>query len=181
MPPSRPRQPTPTSGKGSRQLPRGRSGRIDVQVAPRYAGAIRAAVIRSAARAALDAARARPLPPLAGGARGGALTIVVTGDAALRRLNRDFGGVDAPTDVLSFEAGEPGVYLGDVIISAPRARAQARRDGHPFIDEMRLLVIHGVLHLLGYDHDTPGRKKRMWAAQAKALLTVKASIEGPTR
>ena len=125
--------------------------------------------------------RARPLPPRAGGAGGGSLAIVVTGDATLRRLNRDFAGVDAPTDVLSFEAGEPGEYLGDVIISAPRARAQAKRGGHPFIDEMRLLVIHGVLHLLGYDHDTPGRKKRMWAAQAKALRTVKASIEGPTQ
>ena len=105
------------------------------------------------------------------------LTIVVTGDAALRRLNRDFAGVDAPTDVLSFEYGDPGEYLGDVIISAPRARAQAKRGGHPFIDEMRLLAIHGVLHLLGYDHDTPGRKKRMWAVQAKALRTAQASIE----
>lgn len=109
------------------------------------------------------------------------LTIVVTGDAALRRLNREFASVDAPTDVLSFESGDPGEYLGDVMISAPRARAQARRGGHPLIDEMRLLVIHGVLHLLGYDHDTPGRKKHMWAAQAKALRTVKASIEGPTQ
>ena len=172
MAPSRPRRPNPTSGKGSRLPPRGRSDRIDVQVAPRYAGAIRVAAIRSAARAALDAARARP---------GVSLTIVVTGDAALRRLNRDFAGVDAPTDVLSFEAGEPGEYLGDVIISAPRARVQAKRGGHPLIDELRLLVIHGVLHLLGYDHDTPGRKKRMWAAQAKALRTVKASIEGPTQ
>ncbi|HET7088476.1 MAG TPA: rRNA maturation RNase YbeY [Anaerolineae bacterium] len=172
MPPPRPRQPNPTPGKGSRLPPRSRFARIDVQVAPRYAGAIRATAIRSAAQAALDAARARP---------GVSLTIVVTGDAALRRLNREFASVDAPTDVLSFESGDPGEYLGDVMISAPRARAQARRGGHPFIDEMRLLVIHGVLHLLGYDHDTPGRKKRMWAAQAKALRTVKASIEGPTQ
>ena len=81
--------------------------------------------------------------------------------------------------MLSFESGEPGAYLGDVIISAPRARAQAKRGGHPFVDEMRLLAIHGVLHLLGHDHDTPGRKKRMWAAQAKALRAAQASIEAP--
>ena len=170
MPQSRPRQPNQTSRKGSRLPARGRLARIDVQVAPRYAGVMRAAALRSAARAALDAARAQP---------GISLAIVVTGHVALRRLNRDFAGVDAPTDVLSFESGEPGEYLGEVIISAPRARAQAKRGGHPFIDEMRLLVIHGVLHLLGYDHDTPDRKQRMWAAQAKALLTVKASMEGP--
>jgi probable rRNA maturation factor len=144
--------------------------------------------------------------------RGVALTIVVAGDATLRRLNRDFAGIDAPTDVLSFEArdsdeefgggfrprrvidrrsrGSVGArsetfaqrgdtYLGDVIISLPRARAQAKSGGHSLIDELRLLVIHGVLHLLGHDHHEPAEKKRMWAVQAKALKKVGASIEGP--
>ena len=108
------------------------------------------------------------------------LTIVITGNAALRRLNRDFAGVDAPTDVLSFAAEEAPDYLGDVIISLPRARAQARSGGHPLIDELRLLVVHGVLHLLGHDHHAPVQKRRMWAAQARALRTAGASIAGPS-
>ncbi len=124
----------------------------------------------SAARAALDVARVR---------RSAALTIVVSGDAALRKLNRDFLGVDASTDVLSFAAEEDNEYLGDVIISLMRARAQAKSGGHSLTDELRLLVIHGVLHLLGQDHDTPARKKRMWAAQAEALRKIGASIDGP--
>lgn len=108
-----------------------------------------------------------------------ALTVVVTGDAALRRLNRDFAGLDAPTDVLSFAADEAPEYLGDVIVSLPRARAQARRGRHPLVDELRLLVIHGVLHLLGHDHHSPAQRERMWAIQARALRKVGASIEGP--
>jgi probable rRNA maturation factor len=70
--------------------------------------------------------------------------------------------------------------LGDVIISLARARAQAKSGGHPLIDELRLLVIHGVLHLLGHDHATLSEKERMWAAQAKALKRAGASIDGPT-
>jgi len=110
-----------------------------------------------------------------------ALTIAVRGDATLRQLNRGFLGIDAPTDVLSFAletAGRPE-YLGDVVISLARARLQARAGGHPLVDELRLLVIHGVLHLLNHDHATPAQQKRMWAAQAKALRKVRASIEGP--
>jgi probable rRNA maturation factor len=141
-----------------------------VQIAPRYAHLVRAATLTAAARAALDAAGAR---------RGAALTIVIGGDAALRQLNRDFLGVDAPTDVLSFAADEDSVYLGDVVISLMQARAQATRGGHSLSDELRLLVIHGVLHLLGQAHDTPARKKRMWAVQAEALRNIGASIEGP--
>jgi len=142
--------------------------RIDAHIAPRYARAARAAALKTAARAALDVARVR---------RRVSLTIVVAGDAALRKLNRDFLGIDAPTDVLSFAA--EGDYVGDVIISFARARAQAKSGGHPLIDELRLLVIHGVLHLLGYDHQTPAQKTRMWTAQAKALRKVGASIDGP--
>lgn len=116
------------------------------------------------------------------------LTIVIAGDATLRRLNRDFLGLDAPTDVLSFanrppRSYRPGrshteEYLGDVIISLMRARAQAKSGGHALLDELRLLVIHGVLHLLGHDHDTPERKRRMWSAQTLALKKTGAAIEG---
>jgi probable rRNA maturation factor len=141
-----------------------------VRIPPRHSGAIRASTLRAAARAALDAARTR---------RSVGLTIIIAGDALLRKLNRDFAGIDAPTDVLSFTAENEGAYLGDVIISLARAKAQAKHDGHLLIDELRLLVIHGVLHLTGYDHDTSPRKKKMWAAQAKALRKIGASIEGP--
>ena len=177
--------------RGSKPSARAKPARIDVRISPRPARAIRAAALKSAARAALDAARVR---------HSVALTIVITGDAALRRLNRDFLGVDAPTDVLSFAAENAGVepsggdtrnrqakpaeastptYLGDVIISLARAKAQSKSGGHRLIDELRLLVIHGVLHLLGYEHATPAQKKRMWAVQAKALRKAGASIDGP--
>lgn len=114
------------------------------------------------------------------------LTIRLTDDAELQRLNRQFRGKDEPTDVLSF-GGEAFVdgewrsplsplpsssdpfYLGDLAISMQRAQAQAEAHGHNFEQELALLVIHGVLHLLGYDHTTPARKKRMWQAQDRAF------------
>lgn len=121
------------------------------------------------------------------------LTIRLTDDAELHALNKQFRGQDKPTDVLSFggegfvdgsvalsprgrggtslrELGE-GVnahrlYLGDIVISMERVAAQAREFGHTTDDELTLMVVHGVLHLLGYDHMTARRKKTMWQAQA---------------
>ena len=105
------------------------------------------------------------------------LSLVVTSADAIQALNRQFAGEDAPTDVLSFPAAddptatEPGEprYLGDVIIAYPVAAAQAAQAGHTVEDEMRLLAIHGVLHLLGYDHDTPEREAEIQALQSAAL------------
>jgi probable rRNA maturation factor len=102
------------------------------------------------------------------------LTIVLTDDARLRELNRDYLGVDAPTDVLSFPASETDPetgarYIGDILISIPRARAQADAAGHPPETEMQLLVVHGVLHLLGHDHAGIEEKAHMWKAQAGIL------------
>ena len=104
----------------------------------------------------------------------GDLSIVLTYDAQLHQLNRDYLGVDAPTDVLSFPASEidPETsvsYLGDVLVSIPRAEAQAQSAGHPLEAELQLLVVHGVLHLLGHDHAEPQDKARMWSAQAQVL------------
>jgi probable rRNA maturation factor len=104
----------------------------------------------------------------------GELTVVLTDDAQLQQLNRDYLGVDAPTDVLAFPASEVdpetgAAYLGDVLISVPRAQAQARTAGHPLEAEVQLLVVHGVLHLLGYDHAQAQERARMWAAQAEVL------------
>ncbi len=102
------------------------------------------------------------------------LTIVLTDDAQLHDLNRDYLGVDAPTDVLSFPADEEdpetGVrYLGDILISIPRARQQAEAAGHPLEAEVQLLVVHGALHLLGHDHAEAKEKARMWKAQAEVM------------
>ena len=107
----------------------------------------------------------------------GDLTIVLADDEELHRLNRDFLGIDAPTDVLSFPASETdpdtgAAYLGDIILSIPRADAQAQAAGHPLADEARLLVIHGVLHLLGHDHAEADEKAKMWKAQGEILASL---------
>ncbi len=100
------------------------------------------------------------------------LTIVVADDAYLQQLNRQFLGIEAPTDVLSFPAGDvdPDTnlpYLGDVIISIERAQTQAVN--HSLEDELRLLVVHGVLHLLGHDHAEQAEKEAMWGKQREVL------------
>jgi len=102
------------------------------------------------------------------------ITIVLTDDAQLHELNREYLGVDAPTDVLSFPASETdpetgAPYLGDILISIPRAREQAQAAGHPVEAEVQLLVVHGTLHLLGYDHAEAEEKARMWKAQAEVM------------
>ena len=75
---------------------------------------------------------------------------LITGDAELRRLNRTFLGNDYPTDVLSFPNGDAP---GEIAISAERAAAQAQSFGHPLLDEIRILMLHGLLHLSGMDHE----------------------------
>ncbi len=102
------------------------------------------------------------------------ITIVLTDDRQLHELNRDFLGVDAPTDVLSFPSSEEdpetgASYLGDILISIPRAAQQALAGGHPLEAEVQLLVVHGVLHLLGHDHAEAEEKALMWNEQAKVL------------
>lgn len=105
------------------------------------------------------------------------LSIVLTDDARLQELNRDYLGIDAPTDVLSFPASETDPetgarYIGDILISVPRAQIQAESAGHPVESEVQLLVVHGVLHLLGHDHGEAREKARMWKAQAEILATL---------
>jgi len=102
------------------------------------------------------------------------ITIVLTDDTQLHELNREFLGVDAPTDVLSFPSDEVdpetgSQYLGDIIISIPRAAQQAQVGGHSLEAEVQLLVVHGTLHLLGHDHAEAEEKARMWAAQAEVM------------
>ena len=95
---------------------------------------------------------------------------LITGDAELRRLNREFRRKDAATDVLSFPAGAmANGFLGDIAISLARARAQARAFGHTPDAELRILMLHGVLHLLGMDHESDGgrmaRAEKRWRAR----------------
>lgn len=104
----------------------------------------------------------------------GNITLFLTDDARLHELNRDYLGIDSPTDVLSFPASETDpetgeAYLGDIILSLPRADRQARAAGHSLADEAQLLVVHGTLHLLGHDHATAREKSKMWKAQREVL------------
>lgn len=91
---------------------------------------------------------------------GGELALVLAGDRLLRRLNRDYRGKDRPTDVLSFpgEGGEGG--LGDVVISVETAERNARSLGRTVPQELEVLALHGLLHVLGHDHETDGGTMR---------------------
>jgi probable rRNA maturation factor len=91
----------------------------------------------------------------------GAVTVAVVPDARVRALNHRYRATNAATDVLSFPAGEPG-ELGDVVIAAGVAGRQARQAGHSTAVELRVLALHGLLHLLGYDHEhDDGRMARL--------------------
>lgn len=112
------------------------------------------------------------------------LTLVLADDDQIQALNRQYLGVDAPTDVLAFPGGDTdpdteNQYLGDVILSVPRARHQADSAGHSLDAELQLLVVHGVLHLLGYDHASEQQKVAMWAAQAEILAEIGCPITAP--
>ena len=130
---------------------------IHLSIPTRYQAHKFERILRKAARAALQHQKAADAE----------LTLALAGDARLRALNLQFRGEYKATDVLSFP-GE-GDYLGDVVISVPRARAQARAAGHSLPAELQLLAVHGVLHLLGHDHARPAQRRAMWAAQDKIL------------
>lgn len=115
------------------------------------------------------------------------LSVLLTDDAQIQQMNRDFRGIDKPTDVLSFPAGDalPGMedvdpYLGDIAISIPYAARQAAQAGHDLAGELQLLAIHGVLHLLGHDHDEPVVKEVMWEAQTAVLAQLHLQHITPT-
>jgi probable rRNA maturation factor len=80
------------------------------------------------------------------------VAVALVSDARVRALNRQFRGHDQSTDVLSFPSEVPG-HLGDIVIAAGVARRQARDAGHAVGTELRVLALHGLLHLLGYDHE----------------------------
>lgn len=85
---------------------------------------------------------------------------LITDDGELRRLNREFRGKDYATDVLSFPSESPIDSLGDIAISVERAAAQAAEHGHDTPTEIRILLLHGLLHLMGHDHEADGGRMR---------------------
>ena len=117
--------------------------------------------MRRAARAALLAGK---------GSRGkkpGALCIVLADDRLQRRLNRDFRGADKSTNVLSFTGAPEG--LGDVVLALETVAREAREQGKSLADHVAHLVVHGVLHLMGYDHETGREAVRMERLEARIL------------
>jgi probable rRNA maturation factor len=147
---------------------------IDVQIDPQLAASVDDRRLAEVAHGVLQRE---------GQPTGTALTLVITTDDAIQELNRLYRQSDRPTDVLAFAAQESGqgsgcddagfvtadedfaCYLGDVIISYDTATAQAAEQGHELDRELALLVIHGCLHLLGYDDEAPEPRQRMWARQ----------------
>jgi probable rRNA maturation factor len=100
--------------------------------------------------------------------------ITLTNDQEIQQLNNEYRGIDTSTDVLSFEAHEfdpdtETTYLGDIIISCETAQRQAERAQHTFKTEVLLLTIHGLLHIMGFDHDDEASKDKMWQLQADLL------------
>jgi len=105
--------------------------------------------------------------------------MLITADERVHELNRQYRGVDAATDVLSFALdetkerfpGEPSAprLLGQVVVSYPRAESQAAEYGHSVEREVAFLTVHGILHLLGYDHQCPDDESRMLAQQDAVL------------
>ena len=119
-------------------------------------------------RAVLTAAQGVPeiaarMPAAAPG-----LAIRVTGDRELRRLNRDFLAEDHTTDVLAFPSGDAG-HLGDLAVSWPAVRRQAAEHGHGEFAELALLSVHGLLHVLGWDHATEAERVEMTRLTLAAL------------
>jgi probable rRNA maturation factor len=151
--------------------------KIDVLVDSEHWTEVRAAsaVVRRAVRQAATAVAQHPTE----------LAIVLTDDAAMRRLNRDWRGVDAPTNVLSFAARNTGDrtghrrgnrlrhsahnHLGDIVLAYQTIEREARHEDKPFNDHLAHLAVHGFLHLLGYDHRNDAQARRMESAE-RAIL-----------
>jgi probable rRNA maturation factor len=166
MPPSPP-------ARGACAVP---SSRITVQVDRALAAEVDAAHLRRVLTAALATE---------GRARGHAVDLRITDEATIHALNRDHRGVDSPTDVLSFpllaDPADPRQtmpfilppaarqHLGDIVISWPRAEAQAAEFAHSVDRETAYLVVHGLLHLLGYDHEEPSDARTMRAREELIL------------
>ena len=107
------------------------------------------------------------------------LSVLLTTDAHIAQLNATYRGVEGPTDVLSFpQEAMPGAprVLGDVVVGLGRAAAQAAERGHSLRDELWVLIVHGVLHLCGHDHEDDEERAAMLAAEQRLLAAVGRSL-----
>jgi len=144
---------------------------VAVEVAPRYRSVVDEDWLRGVAGRVLAAESVSRAE----------VGVIITSDAVVRDLNRRYRGEDVPTDVLSFALSEnaeefvlppdESKRLGDIVISLPAARRQAKQAGHPLERELALLLVHGLLHLLGYDHATDDDARVMWSRQDALLAT----------
>jgi probable rRNA maturation factor len=103
------------------------------------------------------------------GLKGSEVSVLITGDEGMRALNKKFRRIDKPTDVLSFPMDESGM-LGDIAVSVDKAVAQAVEFGVSFEEELARLLVHGFLHLIGYDHVKGGRQAAKMKAKEAVLL-----------
>ncbi len=102
--------------------------------------------------------------------RGWDVSVLLVDDPTIRSLNRRWRRLDRATDVLSFPYGPgPDRVLGDVVISVPRAAEQARRFRVSLARELKRLLVHGILHLMGYDHKTAAQRREMRAIEGRLL------------
>ena len=166
---------------------------VSVQVFEEFAGRVEGQWVVSVARAALVAGFGEP----------GALSIVIADDATLSQLNQAYRGLEGTTDVLSFSPSLAGTYygpadpsrgdedafvlppseqagLGELIISYAQAERQARVAGHTVRTELTLLLAHGILHLLGYDHenDAEGEKMKEWESKLMGRIEAAGLLDG---
>jgi probable rRNA maturation factor len=113
--------------------------------------------------------------------RKGIVTVLFTDDREIRKLNRRYRGMRKATDVLSFPPGDGGRYLGDIVISVETAARQAKEHEIPFAEEILRLLVHGVLHLVGHEHENvSARKARRMAREEERihrLIGVRAGLE----
>lgn len=147
--------------------------RIDVVIEPRNAAIWRRASASIAPRVRRAAAAA--LATAAGSKGGAALAIYLANDAIVRRLNHDFRGKNRPTNVLSFPAGRPSMAtgvpapLGDIVLAYETLAREAAQQGKKLLHHVLHLVVHGVLHLLGFDHEKARDAERMEALEVRIL------------
>jgi len=149
-------------------MPRRRQHSVLITIDERFAPSLDAARLAETARRVLEAE----------GVPAAELGVVITDDETVRDLNRRYAGLDEPTDVLSFSLREgeefvvpPGGIdrLGEVVISFPTAARQASEQGRALDSEIAHLLVHGTLHLLGYDHAEPAEERRMRAREEELL------------
>ncbi|AMA72360.1 MULTISPECIES: rRNA maturation RNase YbeY [Aneurinibacillus] len=154
---------------------------IEIEFIQEYVPKVPENVLDLVSRALTEAARVEEVD--------GEVTVTFVGNERIHELNREYRGIDRPTDVLSFAMNETGEdemeiflgedmeempnMLGDIIISVPKAKEQAEEYGHSFEREMGFLAVHGFLHLLGYDHETKEQEKEMFGRQEEILNRVR--------